>query len=128
MQCDYLLIVSIFIVVAGCGVHTIFDQPVEVIPPDFGSFLGCLGQISAICVEFPQNHDVLYRYIYKNVSTIFFFRTVLALDADWSNTVQYSNSYVRSSHVKTKSNRMMTFINLNVLFCNHFVKGIMHGF
>lgn len=72
MQCDYLLIVSIFIVVAGCGVHTIFDQPVEVIPPESGSFLGCLGQISAICVEVPQNHDVLYRYIYKNVSTIFF--------------------------------------------------------
>ncbi len=58
-----LPVISVIISGAGCGVFVIPDQPVEVlVTPDADCFHFFIRHITAICIEVPQNHDVLYGY------------------------------------------------------------------
>ncbi len=62
-SCNELPVISVVIFGAGCGVFVIPDQPVEVlVTPDADCFHFFIRHITAICIEVPQNHDVLYGY------------------------------------------------------------------
>lgn len=59
-------VISVVIINAGCGVHVIRDQPVEIlVASDSDLFHLFLRHVISICIEVPEYHDVLDTWEYS---------------------------------------------------------------